>query len=56
MTQITATLMENTLQLTVPGYSPGFRWFNKETLWPLRYFEEFFPQITKTAVVLIGYK
>ena len=47
MTQITANLMEKTLQLTVQGNSPCFRWFNKETLWPLRSLEDFFPQITK---------
>ena len=31
--------MEKTLQPTVQGNSPFFRWFNKETLWPLRSLE-----------------
>ena len=30
------------------GNSPCFRWFNKETLWPLRSLENFFPQVTKS--------
>ena len=29
------------------GSSSCFSWFNKETLWPLRYLENFIPQITK---------
>ena len=45
MTQITANLMEKTLQLT--GNSPCFGWFSKETLWPLRCLENGFRQITK---------
>ena len=46
MTQITANLMEKTLQL-FRGNSLANKWFNKETLWPLRSLENFFPQITK---------
>ena len=29
------------------GNSPCFSWLNKETLWPQRYIESVFPQITK---------
>ena len=41
MTQITANLMEKTLQL-FRGNSPWFRWFSKETHWPLRSLENLF--------------
>ena len=49
MTQIKAHLMEKIVQLTVPSQVAGFSWLNKETLWPLRYLETFYPQITKNA-------
>ena len=47
---VSANLIEKTLQLTISGNSPCFRWFNKETLWPPHSLENFFPQITKSRV------
>ena len=51
MTQMKAHLKGKTSQLIVPRYQSLFRWLNKETLWPLRYLETFFSQITKLASV-----
>ena len=47
MTQITANLMEKTLQLTVPGQQSLFQTVQQEALWPLRSLENFSPEITK---------
>ena len=52
MTQTLANLMENKLWLFC-GKSSCFSWFSKETLSPLRYLENFIPQITKQPVTHI---
>ena len=49
MTQVTANLMEKTLQQLFQGNGPCCSWFNKERLWPLRSFENFFSQITTSG-------
>ena len=38
---------ENIATKLFQGNSPRFRWFNKETFWPLRSLENFSPQNTK---------
>ena len=53
MTQIKVHLMENHCNWLFPGNSPCFSWLNKETVWQLRYIENFPPQITKTAFLFI---
>ena len=50
MTQMTADLMENTLQAAVPCSVTCIRSFDKHMLWPPRYLEEFFLQITKRVL------
>ena len=47
MTYIKAHLMEIDCNWLFSGTSSCFSWLNNGTLWPLRYLETFFTQITK---------
>ena len=56
MTQINAHLMEKNIATNCSQVVTCFSWLNKETLWPLRYLETFFSQITKSQKPLAELK